>query len=113
MMPLIQSDRLLSAQANAFIHPFSDVVVLDFSVSDVQAVAIGFEYIFVSCNNCATRRCRIDPSGQRVRIVVSHGRVVRTECASSRAVTVESRDVTIELNEALAVEAGGLADPAR
>src|SRR5262245_52191272 len=111
-MPLIQSERLLGAQPNAFIHPFRDVVVLDFSFSEVQAVAVGFEYIFVSCYDCAIRGCGIDPRSQRVRVIVSHGWVVLTKRASSRAVAVESRDVTIELNETLAVEAGGLANPA-
>ena len=75
-------------------------------------MSVGFEYVFVPGHDRATRRCGIDPGGQRVRVVVSDGRIVLTDRASSRAVAVETCDITAELNETLAVEACGPPDPA-
>src|SRR6267142_5216493 len=104
-MPLVQTDSLLGPQPNAFIHPLGHIVVLDLSISQVQSVSVGLEYIFVPGHNGAARRRGIDPGGHRVRVVVGNGRIVLAERASSGAVAVKSRDIASELNEALPVEA--------
>src|SRR5262245_25399427 len=98
-MPLVQRDRLLRAKPYAFVDPLRDVVVLDFSVSEVQTVAVGFEYIFVARHNGAARRRGIDPGCNRVRVVVGYRWIVFAERASARTVAVETRDVAAELNE--------------
>src|SRR5437773_2043110 len=109
-MPMVERDRLLGPQPNAFIDPLRYVVILDLSISEVQPVSVGLEYIFISGYNCAARRRGIDPGGHRVRIVVSHGWIVFTKRASSRAVAVEARDIAAKLNEALAIEVRRLSD---
>src|SRR5437867_3593543 len=109
-MPLIQANCFLGPQPNAFVHPLGHVVVFDLSIPQVQPVPVGLEYIFIPGYNRAARRCGIDPGGHRVRVVVSDSRIVRTESASSRAVTVKPGDIAAELNEALAIEARRLPD---
>ena len=75
-------------------------------------MSVGLDDVFVPGHDRAARRRGIDPGGHRVPVVVGHGRIVRTERASSGAVAVEAGDVAVELNEALAVEARRLPDPA-
>src|SRR5207249_7219843 len=76
-------------------------------------LSVGFEYIFISGDNCAAQCCGVDPGGDRVRIVVSHGWIVFTKCASSRAIAVKARDIAAKLNEALAIEVRRLPHLAR
>src|SRR5262245_8815352 len=111
-MPLVQTDCLLGPQPDAFIHPFCDVVVFDLSISQVQPVSIGFEYIFIPGHNGAVRRSGIDPGGHCVRVIIGDGGIVGAETASSSAVALKPGDVTAELNEAPAIETCSLRNSA-
>ena len=110
-MPLVQADRLLRPQPDAFVHPLGDDVCIDPSVSQVQPVSVGLDDIFVPGDDRAARRRRVDPRRHRVGVVKGDGRVVRTERASAGSVAVKPRDIAVELKEALAVEARRLPDP--
>src|SRR5215510_3931032 len=109
-MPMVQSDCFLGSQPNTFINPLGHVVVLDFSISQVEPVPVRLEYVFIPGYDRAAWSRGIDPSGDRVRVVVSDRWIVFTKRASSSAVAVEPRDVAAELHEALAVEARRLPD---
>ena len=113
MVPLIERNRAAGPQPNTFIDPLRDVVVFDPGFSQVEAVSIGFEDVFVAGHDCAVRRRWIDPGRQRVAVVVGDRRIVGAECASAGAVAVEAGGVARELHEALAVEACRLTDPSR
>src|SRR5262245_25695473 len=109
-MPTVQSDWFLGSQPNTFINPLGHVVVLDFSISQVEPVSVRLEYVFIPGYDRAAWSRGIDPSGHRVRVVVSDRWIVFTKRASSSAVAVEPSDVAAELHEALAVEARRLPD---
>src|SRR5690606_37238832 len=96
VMPLVQCDGLVALQADAFIQPLGNVVVLHLAFEQVQAVAGWFEHIRGLGDDGACSGGGIDPRGNRVLVVVV-------------AEASEAGDV-LALDETLAIEARGLAD---
>ena len=102
-MPLVQTDGLLGLHADACIHPVEHVVELELSIFQIEPVAARLAHILNPGQNRACRRCRINPRGHRIRIVVRHG-------GHGVVDMLRKADDVGALNEPLAIEAARLTD---